>query len=141
MVLTPRQSHPLQQLPRAGGRGRITPQLQGNLDVLLSRESWNQLKRLKDKTDFLHPESRASILGQLPDVLAVEMNGAAGWAVKAGEQPQERCLATARWTENRDEPARLETEADILQNREISTSRSIGPTDSVAVKYYARHSQ
>ena len=47
--------------------------------------------------------------------LAVDANGASGRQEQIAEQPQQRALATARWTDERDERARANLQGDVLQ--------------------------
>jgi hypothetical protein len=115
-----------EQLPRAKGRAWVAPQLHWNLDVLLRRQRGDKLKSLENEADLLAPHPRALILVEGAELLTIQMHRARAGTVQAGQKSEQGCLTAARRTQDRKEPARLQTEGYILQHCEVPPARSIG---------------
>src|SRR5438067_2240189 len=81
-----------------GGAPRIAParQLQRQHHVLERRERRDQMEGLEHESDALRPQSRATVLVESGEILALEEHPSARRQVEPGEQREQRRLARAR---------------------------------------------
>lgn len=91
------QSHLLQEIAggRAGLRRQIAGQLQGEKDVLLDRQGWDEIVELKDEADSLPAEQGPVALGEVVDRDAVNGHGPPFRQVDAADEVQKGRLARA----------------------------------------------
>ena len=81
-------------------------------DVLADGEVREERQRLEDHAEF------ALVRGNVGDVLAIELDGAAGRQVEAGDHAHQRGLAAAGRAEKADEGAVRHGQLDVFHGRE-----------------------
>ena len=94
--------------------GPARARAQSECDVLENRHVTKQGIVLKHKADVAFADlARQRILPVETDLPLVR-------PFETGDDPQQRCLAGARWTQQRDQLARVDVEADVLERGEIA---------------------
>ncbi len=78
----------------------------------------DQLKALEDESNFLAAKLGALVLVHRREVGVVEQHLAARRRIESGEQAEQRRLAAARWSDDRDERALRDGEGDVAQHGE-----------------------
>ena len=108
------------------GAARARPRSSsGTCTFSRARQRRDQLERLEDESDLLGAQAGAPVLVERAEILAVEMDRAAGGPVESGEQAEQRGLAAARGSDDGHERARLHVERDIVQHGERAAAGRI----------------
>jgi acyl-CoA thioesterase I len=123
--------HALEQ--SLGARPRFfAPQLEGDLDVLASRQGRDQMKGLEDETDLLAAEEGAFVFVQSREVSAIEDDPARRGLVEASQEPEEGRLSASGGTHDGQETAGLQFERDIFEDGEVAAPGTIGLRERLA---------
>lgn len=122
---------------RSGAHNRVVRpgKFEGHLNILTCRQGRDQLKGLEDEADFLASQPGAGVLVQSGEVDAIQDDAPVRGAIEAGEESQERGLAAAGRTDDRQETTGLKREADILQDNEVAATREVFMANGVASEY------
>ena len=113
------EAEALEQLRRAaaGLAGRDAGQQRGQLDVVGDREVRDQVEELEHEADLAAAQARAAGLVGAGQVLALHAHLAAGRAVEAAEQVEQRRLAAAARPGDGDELAVRHPQVDVRRAR------------------------
>src|SRR5262245_34270255 len=120
------ESNALEKLPPSVHLPIPPLKLHRDEHILERCERWQQLERLKDESHFFSPEAGARVFGERPEVLAVEAHDAFGGAVEPSEQTEQRGLARAGRSRDRDKLPRKDGEINISEYREWPAAAQIG---------------
>src|SRR5215470_17848888 len=74
------------------------------------------MEELEDESDLLSAQLRQRVLVESGDVHVVDEHGSGRRRVQAGDQPEERRLAAARWSDDRHELAVWDLECERVKN-------------------------
>ena len=102
VVAAIREPDALEQLERPAAR-LLAAQLERHLDVLPRRERRDQVEGLEHEADLLGAHAGALVLRERREVLAVQHHAASRRPVEAGQQAEQRALAAAGGTGDREE--------------------------------------
>ncbi len=111
-----------EQLDRACRRAALAAKLERYLHVLQRGERGNELKALEDEPNFLTAQSRPLVLGEAPEIDAVEDHGAVRGGIESGQQSEQGRLAAAGWPDDRDERALRYRERHVAEHGELVRS-------------------
>src|SRR6266545_2327761 len=96
MVTALLEANPLEKLSRAL-RCSVAPlELERHLNVLARRESWNQLKCLKDEAHLFAAQARSLILRHRRQIVTVEDHLASRRSIKTCEEAEQSGLSATR---------------------------------------------
>src|SRR5690242_4864714 len=109
------EPHARQQLARAGRGVAVAAQLERHLYVLERGERRDELEALKHEADFLAPQPCTLVFVHRGEIRVVEQHVAARRRVETSEQAEQRGLAAARRSDDRDEGALRNREADVAE--------------------------
>src|SRR5437867_1999706 len=122
------QSHHLQQsfdsvlsLSRADVRNK-----HWKLEVFHRRESWNQIKKLKDKTNSVQPILFQGALGKRTELLVTDKDIASRRMIHSAENVEQRRLTAPRWPHQGDSFSRTDFPVDALQRPHLFGRSLIG---------------
>ena len=88
---------------------------QRQLDVATRIEDRDQVEELEDEADVARAERGELVLGERVETLTRDLDAAAARAVEPRDQVEQRALARARGTHQRDEAAALDAQADVRE--------------------------
>ena len=92
---------------------------QRQLDVVQGVGPRQEVEGLEHEPDLLVANARQLVVGELPDLLALERVGAAGGRIEAADQVHERRLARARGAHDRDVLVGLDVEVHPVQRVDL----------------------
>src|SRR5215218_8058543 len=99
---------------------RDAERLQRGLHVLLRRERRDQVEPLEHEADLLGPDAAELAVGQVGELGVAERDATRRRPVECAEHLQQRGLATARGSLDRDELALADREAHVLQRGDLA---------------------
>ena len=94
--------------------------LERKFDILASREGWEQVKKLEDRTDTLAPESAEFVLIEPLEGLLLDRDGSLVGPVDASDAVEEGAFARSRRSHQRNPLSRGEIERNPFQNRDFA---------------------
>ena len=96
-------------------RGGERVQEERQFHVLVRGQHRHQVVELEDVAHVRAAPRGEAVAAEVTDVLAADLDGAAGGAVDSGKEVEERGLSAAGRAHQRDEAARLDVDVDVLQ--------------------------
>jgi hypothetical protein len=104
------------------------------LDVLAGAEAGEEVEELEDEAEIGGPEPGPLALAETADLAPVESQPPLARRVEGAEQVEQRALAAARGTDDRDQLARLDPHRDPVQHLDCPGAERIALADSVELQ-------
>jgi len=124
-----RHAHCFEQLRHARAALLRRPVLhheQRILDVFRRREYGDQVEILEDETEIGAAEAGGGVPVERGDISVKHAQFSGGGMVEAADHVEQRALAAARRTDERDERPALDREIDAVQGRDIDVADAVG---------------
>ncbi len=98
----------------------VVAQFKRQHDIFQRIQMRQQLERLKYETQLCFTQSGPTIFVERKNIHAIQLDRALGRHIKASKQAQQRRLARAGSTDNRERCTRLHGKIDVLKNSQFA---------------------
>src|SRR6266545_3592057 len=116
------EAHFVEQLPCASDGIAPARNLHRHEDVFERRQRRDEMEELEHEADLLATQLRKRVFAELRDVGIVDEDFAGAWRIEAGKQSEQRRLAAARRTDDRQKAPRGNRECQRMQDGERTVS-------------------